>query len=112
MGQRSEFEYTEQTSRAEAQANVDSREQFGDARARSQSSDYIAAQPMGDQKIYPQRRRKRRRWLWFIALILIIILALVMGSNYFPNSVFGKTQSLPQQTFSVSGTPNLVINDA
>lgn len=112
MSQQSEFEYAEQAGRAERSTSTDPREQASETEAQSRPSDYIAAQAMGDQKIYPQQRpRRRHRWLWAV-IIVVIVLALLSGGGYFSNSAFSKTQALPQQTFSVSGTPNLVINDA
>ncbi len=110
MSQQSEFEYAEQADRAEGSTSQDPREQVSETEPQSRSSSDIAAQAMGDQKIYPRQRRRQRRWLW-IVIIVVIVLALLSG-GYFSNSAFSRSQRLPQQTFSVSGTPNLVINDA
>jgi hypothetical protein len=108
MSQQSEFEYSQQASREGQPINTDPREQN-----QSYPTDNVGAQPMGGQKIYPQgpRPHRRRRWLWLL-LILIVILALLSGGGYFSNSVFSKSQTLAQQSFTVAGTPNLVINDA
>lgn len=111
MSQQSEFEQPEQMNREEMADDTDRREQSSALEAQSQPPEYVAAQPMGDQKIYPGRQRRNRRWLWAL-LIVIVILVLLIGGSFASNSLGSRSQSLARQTFSVSGTPNLVINDA
>lgn len=108
MSQQSEFEQREQINREIITDEPDWRERPEESSAREQPAHDIAAQPMGAQKIYP--RRQRRGWLWAL-LAVLVILALLIGA-FGSNSLVSKSQSLPQQTFSVSGTPSLVINDA
>lgn len=108
MSQQSEFEYSQSANREGQPINTDPREQN-----HSYQAEDVGAQPMGGQKIYPQgpRSRRRRRWLWAL-IIVIVILALLSGGGYFSNSAFSKSQALAPQSFNVTGTPNLVINDA
>jgi len=43
-------------------------------------------------------------------VIIIVILVLLGGAGYLSSSTFSKTTVLPQQSFTVSGVPTLVIN--
>jgi hypothetical protein len=63
MGQQFEFEYAEQAKREGQAINPDPREQTGGSEIQSQPypTNERAAQPMGGQKIYPQRQRRLRR---------------------------------------------------
>ncbi len=111
MSQQFEFEQPEQVHREERAENTDWREQPRELKVQEQPANGLAAQPMGDQKIYPGRQRRRRGWLW-APLIAVVILVLLFGGAFASNTLVSRSQALPQQTFSVSGTPNLVINDA
>jgi hypothetical protein len=112
MGQQFEFEYAEQAKREGQAINPDPREQTGGSEIQSQPypTNERAAQPMGGQKIYPQRQRRRRRWLWALVMI-VIILALLGGLGALNSTLFARTTALPQQTFNVSGEPQLVVKD-
>ncbi len=114
MSQQSEFEYSEQARREGQAINADPREQSGWSETQNQpyQADYVAARPMGGQKIYPpQRPRRRRRWLWALVIIVVIV-ALLGGFSGLSNTVFSRTTILPQRTFSVSAEPQLVIKDS
>lgn len=127
MSQQPEFDHFEPVDRV---VNNDPREQLRSARADYQSPD---AQQIGEQKIYPSPR-KRRRWLLPLAVITAA-LALLAGQHYVleglghvffsqgrpysdnqskssqSNSPPGLTDVLPEQAFSVQGTPSLTIKD-
>jgi hypothetical protein len=112
MSQQSDFQQPEQMNREERADNTDRREQSGMPDAQNRPPEYAAAPPLGQQKTYSVRRGRGRRWLWITILIVIVILVLVGGGGYVSNSVGSKSQALPQQTVSVAGTPNVVINNA
>jgi hypothetical protein len=72
-------------------------------------------QGMGGAKIRPQR--PRRRGLWFLLILLLLIVLAVDGVVNVGLGRVGALQpgslakSLPPHTFTVTGTPRLVIND-
>lgn len=111
MSQQSEFEYAGQANRQSQAINTDPREQVDRAEGRPYQSDYVGAQPMGGQKIYPaQRPRRRRRWLWAL-VVIVVILALLGGFGALGSTVFSTTTAFPQNTFQVSTEPHVVIKD-
>lgn len=109
MSQQSEFEYSEQVHREGRAMNTDPREQ-----SQPYQPDYVGAQPMGGQKIYPQgpRPRRRHRWLWTL-VIIVVIMALLGGFGGLSNTVFSRTTALQQHSFTgLTATPQLVVHDS
>ena len=101
-----QFEF-QQTDRQDPVGQAEAREQIEE---RNRTSDYVAAAPLGGQKIYPPAPRRRRRGLWVIVGLLVVIF--IFGtSGYVSNSAISKSASLPEQTVSVSGMPTVIIND-
>lgn len=111
MSQQSEFHYSEQENRPEPPLDRDPQERQNWSDDQNQSPDYLTMQQMNGQKIYPPSPRRRRRWPW-IVVIVIVILLLLSGTGYISNSILSKTSVLPTRTFTVTGTPTLVVGDA
>lgn len=113
--QQSEFQYADQAgSESAGQAiNSDPHEQTGQAETPELPPDYVGAQPMGGQKIYPQQMpRRRRRRGWGILVIAVIVLVVLFGTGYISNSAFGRSAQLPEKSLAVTGTPTVVVHDA
>ena len=103
--QQFEFQQTEQTGQEGLNRQHEQNEE------QNRPSDYVAAAPLGGQKIYPQSPRRRRRGLGAL-LVILIILALLAGSGYISNAAMSKSANLPERSLHVNGTPTIVINDA
>lgn len=94
--------------------NPDPREQRQEGRNREYQAGYEAASPQYGEKVYPSRagrRRGRSRWLW-IVLVAILILGILGGGSYGFNQSFGKSTTVPTQSFAMQQVPKLVVTDS
>lgn len=99
-----EFQLDERRRREDRSINTDPREQ-------RPPRDYMGAEPLGAQKIYPQSPRRRRRGLWgFLGIILLLVL--LSGGAVIFNQAYKKSQALAEQSLHLAGTPTIIIDDA